>query len=67
VARGTPRGDWYDAYMIYRDWVTQHAAWYPKIVDGKRVDTPQWMRDIGAWVQMGDFGHEVVGAWEIRW
>ncbi len=37
-------GDWYDAALLYRDFVTTEAAWMPKTLkDGHRSDTPDWM------------------------
>jgi len=43
------RGDWFDAAMIYRDWVRCHARWYPKLGPEGREDTPMWMRSLPAW------------------
>ena len=47
-------GDWFDAAMIYRDWVTRHARWYPKTlgIEGRK-DTPTWMRRLPAWALGG--------------
>jgi hypothetical protein len=43
-------GDWYDATLIYRDFVHQDAAWLPdKTLDG-RPDTPEWMREVPFWI-----------------
>ena len=43
-------GDWYDAAMIYRDWVGTNAHWMPKMdAQNERYDTPEWMHDIGFW------------------
>lgn len=44
-------GDWFDAAMIYRAWVRQHAAWYPKLGPDGRADTPPWMRELPVWVR----------------
>lgn len=44
-------GDWFDASMIYRDWVRQHATWFPKLGPDGRTDTPLWMRELPVWVQ----------------
>jgi hypothetical protein len=43
------RGDWFDAAMIYRDWVRKNAKWYPKLSANGREDTPLWMRELPAW------------------
>ena len=43
------RGDWYDAAVIYRDWVRQKARWYPKLTADGRADTPAWMRELSVW------------------
>ncbi|MFV2066652.1 MAG: DUF6259 domain-containing protein, partial [Pirellulales bacterium] len=42
-------GDWFDAAMIYRDWVRRKAAWYPKLGEQGREDTPSWMRSLSVW------------------
>ncbi len=44
------RGDWFDASVIYRDWVRQNAKWYPKLGSNGREDTPKWMRELSCWV-----------------
>ena len=46
------RGDWFDASVIYRDWVRKHAKWYPQLSDNGREDTPLWMRELPAWAFM---------------
>jgi hypothetical protein len=43
------RGDWFDAAVIYRDWVRREAKWYPKLSPEGRPDTPPWMRDLAVW------------------
>lgn len=43
------RGDWFDAAMIYRQWASQHAKWWPTTGQEGRADTPQWMRELPAW------------------
>lgn len=43
------RGDWYDAAMVYRDWVAHSAKWWPKLTDDGRADTPLWMRELCGW------------------
>ncbi|MDR0338042.1 MAG: DUF6259 domain-containing protein, partial [Planctomycetaceae bacterium] len=47
------QGDWFDAAIMYRDWVRREAAWYPrtKITDEGRTDTPLWMRELALWTQ----------------
>ncbi len=40
-------GDWYDATMIYRDFVYQYANWLPK---KGRPDTPQCFKEIPYWI-----------------
>lgn len=47
------RGDWFDASMIYRDWVRKHAKWYPTLSAEGRADTPKWMRELPAWALSG--------------
>jgi len=46
-------GDWFDAAVIYRDWVRRHARWYPKLGPDGREDTPRWMRELPAWALGG--------------
>ena len=46
-------GDWYDAAVIYRDWVRQQARWYPQLGNEGRDDTPAWMRELCVWAQAG--------------
>ena len=47
------RGDWYDAAIIYRDWVRKEARWYPKLTAEGRSDTPLWMRELPVWALGG--------------
>lgn len=54
------RGDWYDAAMIYRDWVRKHARWFPKLSAEGREDTPLWMRELPAWALSGGTRTECV-------
>lgn len=42
-------GDWFDAAVIYRQWVRQHAKWYPPLTKDGRADTPEWMRELSVW------------------
>ena len=50
------RGDWYDAAMIYRDYVRERAQWYPreKLGPDGRTDTPRWMKELCVWAQCAD-------------
>lgn len=48
------RGDWFDAALIYRNWVRQHARWYPKLTSDGRADTPLWMRELCCWAMGGE-------------
>jgi hypothetical protein len=43
------RGDWFDAALIYRNWVRRQAAWYPKLGPDGRSDTVPEMRTLAAW------------------
>jgi hypothetical protein len=54
------RGDWFDAAQIYRAWVSQKAKWWPTLGPGGRDDTPQWMRELPAWVMTGGSASECV-------
>ncbi len=50
------QGDWYDAAVLYRDWVKNEAIWYPReslTIDG-RSDTPQWMKELSVWATGSD-------------
>ena len=47
------RGNWFEAATIYRDWVRQHAAWYPELGENGREDTPMWMRELSVWTMGG--------------
>ncbi len=47
------RGDWFDAAVIYRDWVRQHAGWYPLLSPEGRDDTTPEMRTLAAWALGG--------------
>lgn len=42
-------GDWYDAAMLYRDFFLRRASWKPERKDGKRTDTPEWLRTNSHW------------------
>ncbi|MFQ6041538.1 MAG: DUF6259 domain-containing protein [Candidatus Poribacteria bacterium] len=44
------RGDWFDAAMIYRNWLRREARWFPELTaENGRSDTPQWMRELPVW------------------
>ncbi|MCL1920439.1 MAG: DUF6259 domain-containing protein [Kiritimatiellaeota bacterium] len=49
-------GDWFDAALIYRQWVRAHADWYPRqrLGPGGRTDTPQWMKELSVWALCSD-------------
>ena len=42
-------GDWYDAAMLYKAFFEQHASWKPMMEEGKRKDTPDWLRTNPHW------------------
>jgi hypothetical protein len=54
------RGDWFDAAVIYRDWVRREARWYPELGPDGRPDTPLWMRKLPAWGLGGGGAKSVV-------
>lgn len=43
-------GDWYDAALIYRDFVHTYAKWLPKIGENGREDTPDRFKDVAFWI-----------------
>lgn len=43
-------GDWYDASMIYANFVKKSADWLPQIESDGRADTPQRFKDVPFWV-----------------
>jgi hypothetical protein len=47
------RGDWFDAAVLYRNWVRSAAVWYPPVGPDGRADTPLEMRGLCAWVLGG--------------
>ena len=53
-------GDWFDAALIYRDWVRQNAGWYPRLGPDGRSDTPLWMRELPVWVRASGEPDKVV-------
>ncbi len=56
------RGDWFDAAVIYRDWVREHASWYPQLGAEGRHDTPAWMRELSVWALGGGAPQSCVNA-----
>lgn len=54
------RGDWFDAAMIYRQWVRQEAKWFPKLGKAGRDDTPQWFKELCVWALGGGAPDECV-------
>ena len=42
-------GDWYDAALLYKAFFENHASWMPVMEDGKRKDTPHWLRTNPHW------------------
>ncbi|MGD8500529.1 MAG: DUF6259 domain-containing protein, partial [Phycisphaerales bacterium] len=47
------RGDWFDAAIVYRTWVSREAKWWPTLGPDGRSDTPEWMRQLPAWAMTG--------------
>ena len=43
------KGDWYDAAMIYSEFVKNEAVWLPASDNGIRTDTPEWLRNTSHW------------------
>jgi hypothetical protein len=56
------RGDWFDASVIYRDWVREEARWYPGLGSKGREDTPKWMRELSCWALASGTSKQVVPA-----
>jgi len=52
-------GDWFDATMIYRDWVLPNSLWtkHGKMED--RVDIPEWAYNITTWVNTHWSGNDI--------
>lgn len=42
-------GDWFDASMIYRDFVLNEAKWIPEITEKGRTDVPEWFLKCPHW------------------
>lgn len=55
-------GDWFDASVIYRDWVRASAKWFPKLGPEGRTDTPKWMRELPVWALGGGTAAECTAA-----
>ena len=55
------RGDWFDAATIYRKWVSRESRWWPQLGPDGRTDTPEWMRELPAWVMTGGAASDCVG------
>ncbi|MGN0853205.1 MAG: DUF6259 domain-containing protein [Kiritimatiellia bacterium] len=53
-------GDWYAAALLYRDWVREHAVWYPRMGPEGRVSTPQWFKELGFVVRTYGFASNAV-------
>ena len=43
-------GDWYDATMLYANFVRNKASWLPQINEHGRMDTPQRFKEVPFWV-----------------
>ena len=52
----TFHGNWFDAALIYRDFVRKNAEWHPrqKLGPDGRTDTPQWMKELSVWALASD-------------
>lgn len=44
-------GDWYDAAMIYRDWVHTCSAWFTGVKAKDRPDVPKWLLEMPVWLR----------------
>ncbi|MBN1395729.1 MAG: hypothetical protein JW959_11960 [Pirellulales bacterium] len=53
-------GDWFDAALIYREWVRKNAPWRPKLGPDGREDTPRWMRELPVWLHASGAPEKVV-------
>lgn len=43
-------GDWYDATLLYRNFVRTYAKWLPAVGPEGREDTPLWARQMPVWI-----------------
>ncbi len=50
-------GDWYDAALIYKDWVSQSANYFPQETP-ERAMRQHVIGDIGVWLTTSDFSTE---------
>jgi len=42
-------GDWYDAALIYRDFVYREASWFTGVLAKDREDVPDWLLNMPVW------------------
>ena len=58
-------GDWYDAALLYREWMEKNASWLPERGIGGRKDSA-WLEEIDAWwlvhVKGDRFADEIIEA-----
>lgn len=52
------KGDWYDASMIYFDFVESKASWLPSLGENGREDLCDEFRNIGYWISDGMLNSE---------
>ena len=43
-------GDWYDATLIYKDFIHTKATWLPAVGPEGREDTPLWAKELPVWI-----------------
>ena len=58
-------GDWYDASLLYRDFVESNAQYCPEYGENGRKNVPQWLKETDCWFNTrvlddGDFSDEVI-------
>ncbi len=46
------KGNWYEASLLYRDWVSHNAKWWPEMGPEGRKDIPLWMKENGVFLMM---------------
>ncbi|MBP5312589.1 MAG: hypothetical protein J6112_07145 [Clostridia bacterium] len=44
-------GDWYDATVIFRDWVWEYACWFTGEPAAERKDVPEWLLKMPVWMR----------------
>lgn len=44
------KGDWYDATLIYKQFVHTQAKWLPEVGEQGREDTPLWAKEMPVWI-----------------